>query len=253
MNDPAVHYLLLTHHQNSAAIALITVYAVLFLLVATSYLRTVATVITFPGYIPLGPKQAPDKQGLDGAADDYEEADAPAHLQTTGPVPVPLPEEEDHALGRAVSAASLTTALRNGPPPPPPAFVPSAAVAAAAARLRPRPQADALPTNLGHFLAKEAFVCESDGLPRYCPYCNVWKPDRSHHCSEVGRCVMRMDHFCPWVGGVVAESSFRYFYQVVVYGTVYCLFVLGTVAACMRGRHVRGEGIEARWVAVLAL
>ena len=38
---------------------------------------------------------------------------------------------------------------------------------------------------------------------RYCRHCKAWKPDRAHHCRQLGRCVLRMDHFCPWVGTTV--------------------------------------------------
>lgn len=67
-------------------------------------------------------------------------------------------------------------------------------------------------------------------MPRYCSHCRNWKPDRAHHCRELGRCVWRMDHFCPWVGGVVSETSTRYFFQTVFYGMVHTLYLLITVA-----------------------
>ena len=64
-----------------------------------------------------------------------------------------------------------------------------------------RPQSLAqwmLPKNLDEFYNMDAFICENDGLPRWCFHCSCWKPDRSHHCGELGRCVRKMDHFCPW-------------------------------------------------------
>ncbi|CCJ30038.1 unnamed protein product [Pneumocystis jirovecii] len=51
------------------------------------------------------------------------------------------------------------------------------------------------------FCLYDAYVCENDGFPRWCAVCEVYKPDRAHHCSEVQRCVLKLDHFCPWVGG----------------------------------------------------
>ncbi len=51
---------------------------------------------------------------------------------------------------------------------------------------------------LAQFYTKDVFVCEGNGLPRYCSVCQVYKPDRAHHCREVQRCVCKMDHFCPW-------------------------------------------------------
>lgn len=48
------------------------------------------------------------------------------------------------------------------------------------------------------FYTKDIFVCEVDGRPKWCSHCANWKPDRTHHCSDSGRCILKMDHFCPW-------------------------------------------------------
>lgn len=54
------------------------------------------------------------------------------------------------------------------------------------------------PENLHEWYSRDVYVCEPDGKPKWCWHCNCYKPDRSHHCSEVQRCVYKMDHFCPW-------------------------------------------------------
>jgi palmitoyltransferase len=59
---------------------------------------------------------------------------------------------------------------------------------------------------LEKFYSKQIFVCEKDGRPRWCSLCWNWKPDRASHSAELGRCVRRMDHLCPWVGGMISES-----------------------------------------------
>jgi palmitoyltransferase len=51
---------------------------------------------------------------------------------------------------------------------------------------------------LEQFYTKDVFLCESDGKPKWCSECCNWKPDRTHHCRDIGRCVRKMDHFCPW-------------------------------------------------------
>lgn len=38
---------------------------------------------------------------------------------------------------------------------------------------------------------------------KWCVKCELYKPDRAHHCSRVGGCVLRMDHFCPWINNCV--------------------------------------------------
>ena len=53
------------------------------------------------------------------------------------------------------------------------------------------------PPGTEHFYSKEVFACDQNGLPIWCGVCNNWKPDRSHHGSDFGRCVLKMDHFCP--------------------------------------------------------
>ncbi|GLB38623.1 putative DHHC palmitoyltransferase family protein [Lyophyllum shimeji] len=34
----------------------------------------------------------------------------------------------------------------------------------------------------------------------WCRKCWAPKPERTHHCSTCGRCVLKMDHHCPWLG-----------------------------------------------------
>ncbi|KAE8352804.1 zf-DHHC-domain-containing protein [Aspergillus coremiiformis] len=76
------------------------------------------------------------------------------------------------------------------------------------------------------FYTKDVFVCQPDGRPIYCSTCCQYKTDRAHHCREVDRCVRKMDHFCPWVGGVVSETSFKFFIQFVFYTTIFCTYAL---------------------------
>lgn len=40
-------------------------------------------------------------------------------------------------------------------------------------------------------------LSQSGGI-RYCQRCRLIKPDRCHHCSLCNRCVLKMDHHCPW-------------------------------------------------------
>ncbi|RWS25069.1 palmitoyltransferase ZDHHC2-like isoform X2 [Leptotrombidium deliense] len=42
-------------------------------------------------------------------------------------------------------------------------------------------------------------ICRTfTGGYRLCEKCNLIKPDRAHHCSVCGQCVLKMDHHCPW-------------------------------------------------------
>lgn len=51
----------------------------------------------------------------------------------------------------------------------------------------------------------------------------------------------------------MAETSYKFFYQVVVYGSTYCLFLIIALAIFMHEEIVNGRDIDPNWVAALAL
>ncbi|KAK0612299.1 DHHC palmitoyltransferase-domain-containing protein [Bombardia bombarda] len=103
------------------------------------------------------------------------------------------------------------------------------------------------------FYSKDVFVCTNDGRPRWCSTCCNWKPDRAHHCSELDRCVKKMDHYCPWVGGVVGETSFKYFVQFTFYAALYYVVVVAAAGLCMRVTLANGEPLDGFVIAILAV
>ncbi|KAM9905999.1 hypothetical protein OXX69_006970 [Metschnikowia pulcherrima] len=54
---------------------------------------------------------------------------------------------------------------------------------------------------------------------RWCSSCEVWKPDRCHHCSTCRKCYLRMDHHCPWFSCCIGYNNHKYFVQVLLYIT----------------------------------
>ncbi|XP_074650926.1 palmitoyltransferase ZDHHC15-like isoform X2 [Tubulanus polymorphus] len=63
------------------------------------------------------------------------------------------------------------------------------------------------------------------GAYRYCEKCKCLKPDRAHHCSVCGVCVLKMDHHCPWVNNCVCFTNYKFFVLFLGYSFIYCLFV----------------------------
>ncbi|XP_047510787.1 palmitoyltransferase ZDHHC2-like isoform X3 [Pieris napi] len=66
------------------------------------------------------------------------------------------------------------------------------------------------------------------GSVRYCNRCVLVKPDRAHHCSICARCVLKMDHHCPWVNNCVCFHNYKFFMLFLGYALLYCVFIMST-------------------------
>lgn len=173
------------HHDEGAAIPILVIYFVLFLLMATSFFRLVYITVLDPPYVPLGP----------GAIKQLNVAKKRK--------PVTKSEEEGIGGGEYDTEAA---ASKDDPDSP----------------------------GLELFYTKDVFVAEMDGKPRWCNHCLNWKPDRAHHCSSSGRCISKMDHFCPWVGGPVGETNLKFFIQFTSYTALYSLDLVVIMAVYIR-------------------
>jgi len=74
--------------------------------------------------------------------------------------------------------------------------------------------------------------------PNYCEHCQHWKPPRAHHCSICTRCVLRMDHHCPFTGnciGVRNHGHFLLMYFFAFVGLAYSLGMCGYVIFASEG------------------
>jgi palmitoyltransferase len=170
-----------------------------------SYLQLYYQVMWNPGYLPLGEQKV---------ADDENAKQSKRHR---GKKRTPKPDlEKTNQADADVERGSNSTAVGT-------AF-----------------QSD---FGLESFYTRDVFVCQEDGRPHWCSTCCQYKTERAHHCRELGRCVRKMDHFCPWyddntlpqasiqltecrVGGVVSETSFKFFIQFVAYTCIFCTFAL---------------------------
>ncbi len=56
-----------------------------------------------------------------------------------------------------------------------------------------------------------------------CRKCNDnYKPSRAHHDSVTGRCIVKMDHFCPWVGNAIGALNHKFFLLFIFYTFISC-------------------------------
>ncbi|CAF4932629.1 unnamed protein product, partial [Rotaria sp. Silwood1] len=67
-----------------------------------------------------------------------------------------------------------------------------------------------------------------DGSIRYCFLCRCIKPDRAHHCSLCGKCVLRYDHHCPWTNSCVSYANYKFFILFLGWALVFCTYVAAT-------------------------
>ena len=172
INDCVVEYLLRSRTQarhgprRGAGAAILTIHFILLLPMTAAYLRLVLTILTNPGFVPRGPRWY-NQQALGGKLVGNTEL-------AIGEKSGTFQRMSDEVTG---DGASTRINYETG-------------------KLQQELISQA--PGLEQFYSKEVFMCQADGWPIWCSTCLNWKPDRSHHCREVGRCVEKMDHFCPW-------------------------------------------------------
>ena len=70
---------------------------------------------------------------------------------------------------------------------------------------------------------------QMSGLEKYqktCKRCRAFKPTRAHHCSICGRCIIKMDHHCPWVNNCVGIGNHKLFIVFLFWVNVVCWYSL---------------------------
>lgn len=67
---------------------------------------------------------------------------------------------------------------------------------------------------------------------RYCLICHIFKPERCHHCSACNRCVLNMDHHCPWISNCVGFENRKFFILMLTYIVVSDFVALIPMTAC---------------------
>ncbi|KAF2155115.1 zf-DHHC-domain-containing protein [Myriangium duriaei CBS 260.36] len=228
-----VHYLLQPGPNTNvaarpgAAGAIIAIYFLLFFLMAAAYFRTLQTARWSPGYVPQGP--ARDTLRSTFVEEPYVEVEwpcsKPKHSQESD-----LEKQEDRqgkVPGYYIHTLDMDAIFKGDVAPPP---------------------------GMEEFYSHDVFQCDPNGLPIWCGTCRNWKPDRVHHCSDNGRCVLKLDHYCPWVGGVVGEANFKFFVQFNIYGMLYTAFILIVMAVFVAEAKRVGTGmVNVPWIIAIAL
>ncbi|CEM11496.1 unnamed protein product [Vitrella brassicaformis CCMP3155] len=82
---------------------------------------------------------------------------------------------------------------------------------------------------------KELESQDNSGMRR-CLKCGGIKPFRAHHCSVCQRCIMLMDHHCPWVNncvGMYNQKHFLLFLLYVLFMSIHVMILLiARVVSC---------------------
>lgn len=161
---------LVSRGQRGAGVAVIVVYCLLLFATTVAYMRILMTIKVDPGTVPLGRASA-------DAARRRRKSDAAARREKG---------RHHHRHGERKKSGGQHQLGHAG------------VFEDEEGRTWAERQHDEKMKRLEKFVPREVFVCDHDGLPLWCDKCSNWKPDRTHHCSDLGRCVRRMDHFCPW-------------------------------------------------------
>lgn len=109
---------------------------------------------------------------------------------------------------------------------------------------------------LVHLPLSEPIMVKGDGNARFCHKCKIAKPDRAHHCRSCGRCVLKMDHHCPWLSGCIGYRNQKAFVLFISYASVYAytMLLFGAFAAPYLFAHASYDQalLSVQWAILLA-
>ena len=66
---------------------------------------------------------------------------------------------------------------------------------------------------------------------QFCKICNAFKAPRSHHCRRTNKCVLKMDHYCPWIGTCVGHYNHAFFIRFLFFVPITCIWAIYIIAS----------------------
>ena len=57
----------------------------------------------------------------------------------------------------------------------------------------------------------------------WCHRCASYKPPRAHHDSVTNRCIVKMDHYCPWTNNAIGVLNHKFFILFIGYTFALCI------------------------------
>lgn len=101
-------------------------------------------------------------------------------------------------------------------------------------------------------------IKRSNGRPRWCSKCSAPKPDRCHHCRQCGRCVLKMDHHCPWLlDSCIGLRNYKAFVLFLLYTSLFCVLCIDTLVRAFLAWWPRDAVVDVElpltWVALFML
>jgi palmitoyltransferase len=108
----------------------------------------------------------------------------------------------------------------------------------------------ALPTSEPSHNHYSSLTVKSTGEMRFCKKCQCKKPDRAHHCSTCKRCVLKMDHHCPWLATCVGLRNYKPFLLFLIYTTLFCWVCFGVSAMWIWDAIIVNNSVEESFMPV---
>lgn len=81
--------------------------------------------------------------------------------------------------------------------------------------------------------------------------CKNFKPQRSHHCSTCQKCILNMDHHCPWINNCVGFNNRKYFLLFLFYISISLIYSITIEIIIMVDETIKlsnGQSLTAHYV-----